>query len=546
MLRDLWRFRTSLLPGLGIAMGLLGFAGLLFWVLIHSGGESGSLSFDHRIVSLLKFTLLQATLSTILSLIVGLLLAWSLTHQPRFRGRAVLIALFSSSLVLPTLIVAFGIISVLGNHGWLNQLIEWAGGHTLGSFVYGLGGILVAHVYLNASFAAMGLLQAFESIPVDKYRLAKSLGLSPWQRFRTVEWVALRGSLPSIGATIFLLCFSSFAIVLLLGGSPSYNTLEVAIYEAVRIDFDIPFALRLAWIQLGISAVLVLFTSRLRSGLQNLKESSRAHTWHDTFSWSMFQRTVIVLLAVLYLLPLIAVLLDGLHADLLSIVTRPLFVRSLWMSLVIASASALLTVALSLMLSDARRHFGAPFRLPGTRLTRLLSLAVAFSGNLYLAIPSLILGLGFFLIARMFGGSMEIWALVAITTANVLMSLPFALSVMVPAMQKTAQRYDKLVFSLGLSAWSRWRHAEWPYLRRSVAYIGALSFALSLGDLGVVALFGNREITTLPWYLYQLMGSYRNQDAAGVALVLLLLVGGVFFVVNYERKKEGAHDAVHP
>ena len=546
MLRDLWRFRTSLVPGLGIATGLLGFAGLLFWVLTHSGGESELLSFDARIFSLLRFTLFQATLSTILSLIIGTLLAWSLTHQPHFRGRAILITLFSSSLVLPTLIVAFGIITVLGNHGWLNQLIEWAGGHTLGSFVYGLGGILVAHVYLNASFAAVGLLQAFESIPTDKYRLAKSLGLTPWQRFRTVEWVALRGSFPSIGATIFLLCFSSFAIVLLLGGSPSYNTLEVAIYEAVRVDFDIPYALRLALIQLAISAALVLFTSRLRGGLHNLKEGTRIHSWRDSLRWRLLQRTIISLLFVLYLLPLLAVFLDGLQADLISIVTRPLFVRSLWMSLLIASASAVLTIAIALMLADTRRHFGAPFRLPNnTPLVRLLSLLVAFSGNLYLAIPSLILGLGFFLIARMFGGSMQAWGIVAIITANVLMSLPFALSVVAPAMQKTAQRYDKLVFSLGLSAWSRWRHAEWPYLRRSVAYIGALSFALSLGDLGVIALFGNREVTTLPWYLYQLMGSYRTQDAAGVALIMLVLVLGVFFVVHYERKG-GAEDVARP
>ena len=542
MLKSLWRFRTSLLPGLLIAMGLLGFAGLLFGVLIRAGGESTSGIIDARILSLLKFTLLQATLSTLLSLVVGLLLAWSLTHQPRFPGRSALIALFASSLVLPTLIVAFGIITVLGNHGWLNRLAETVTGHSMGSFVYGLSGILIAHVYLNGSFAAMGLLRAFESIPVEKYRLSKSLGLSPWQRFRTVEWVAIRSSLPAIGATIFLLCFSSFAIVLLLGGSPSYNTLEVAIYEAVRVDFDIPFALKLAWIQLSISAMLVVLTSRLPGGLSNLRDGSRIITWHDPFRWRVFQRGTIALIALLYLLPLMAVILDGSQADLVAIVTRPLFLRSLWISLSIASVSALLTILFALLMADARRHFATPLRLADTRLTRLLSLLLAFSGNLYLAIPSLILGLGFFLIARQFGGSMQRWGVVAIITANVLMSLPFALALMVPALQKTARRYDKLVFSLGLTALQRWRHAEWPYLRRSLGYIGALSFALSLGDLGVVALFGNREITTLPWYLYGLMGSYRTTDAAGVALILLVLVVGVFFVVHYEK---GASHAAH-
>jgi len=98
-------------------------------------------------------------------------------------------------------------------------------------------------------------------------------------------------------------------------------------------------------------------------------------------------------------------------------------------------------------------------------------------------------------------------------------------------MQKTAYRYDRLSLSLNLGAVRRWIYCELPYLRSSIGYIFALSFALSLGDLGVVALFGSRDISTLPWYLYQLMGSYRNEDASGVALILLVLVLSVFVLI---------------
>jgi len=58
-----------------------------------------------------------------------------------------------------------------------------------------------------------------------------------------------------------------------------------------------------------------------------------------------------------------------------------------------------------------------------------------------------------------------------------------------------------------------------------------LAFCFSLGDLGIIALFGSDEFSTLPWYLYQLMGSYRTTDAAGVALILLVLVVSVFIIV---------------
>jgi len=543
MLRQLWRFRSTLLPGLIVAFGLLGFAALLFGTLYHAAGGVTLFPVSDRILSLLRFTIFQATLSTLLSLLVGLLLAWSLAHQARFCCRQAVVALFGSSLVLPSLIVAFGIITVLGNHGWLNQLSELLTGHTFGSYVYGLSGILIAHVYLNASFASLGLLRAFESIPIEKYRLSTSLGLSPWQRFWTLEWVAIRGSLPRIGITIFLLCFSSFAIVLLLGGSPAYNTLEVAIYEAVRIDFDLPVALQIATIQLMISIALVLLASGMPQGLNNLKASSRLVPWPERAKTALIQRSTILLLSVVYLLPLIAVVLDGFHADLMRLFLRPLFLRSLGISLGIATISAMLTVVVALMLADARRHFGLPLRISERGIGRLFGLLIAFSGNLYLAIPSLIMGLGFFLIARNIGGSMNAWGFVAILTANLLMSLPFALAIMIPAMGKTARRYDKLSFSLGLSPLQRWRYAEWPYLKQSIGYIAALSFSLSLGDLGVIALFGNQEITTLPWYLYQLMGSYRTTDAAGVALVLLGLVFGIFFAVQYGNHKTGESHA---
>jgi thiamine transport system permease protein len=47
--------------------------------------------------------------------------------------------------------------------------------------------------------------------------------------------------------------------------------------------------------------------------------------------------------------------------------------------------------------------------------------------------------------------------------------------------------------------------------------------ALSLGDLGAVALFGSGDLLTLPWLVYSRLGSYRTNDADGYALLLGLL-----------------------
>jgi thiamine transport system permease protein len=119
------------------------------------------------------------------------------------------------------------------------------------------------------------------------------------------------------------------------------------------------------------------------------------------------------------------------------------------------------------------------------------------------------------------------------------MSLPFALAVLTPAMQRSAKKYDKLSLSLDLSVKQRWFLYQYPYLKNSIYYVFALSFCLSLGDLGVIALFGDEEITTLPWFLYGLMGSYRNSDASGVAVVLLVIVLGVFLLFTRRGSVRG-------
>jgi thiamine transport system permease protein len=531
MLKGLARFKSAVLPGTFISFSLLGFAFLLFFTLYTS--EDGSLfsELDNRVYGLLKFTLYQAFLSTILSLLVGVLLAWALAHQSHFRGRGLLVALFSSSLVLPTLIVVFGLIGIFGRSGYLNQLSLFLFDTSFGAYLYGLGGILLAHVYLNASFASRALLHSFESIPKEKYKLSKSLNFSVLERFLYVEYPALKSTLLSIGSTIFLLCFTSFAVVLLLGGSPSYNTLEVAIYEAVKLDFDIGLALKLALIQLSISAVLVVLSSSFRTGLANLKTSHTCIPWKEPKVLRVVQWFIIGLFTLFFVLPLIVIFLDGLGADFGRILKEPLFIKSLITSLSLATVSSILTVIIALLLSNARRNFTLATRLASKPFAKVLESIIAFSGNLYLAIPSLVLGLGFFLMYQKYDGSEIVWATAALLTANVLMSLPFALSVLTPTMHKTAQRYDKLAFSLGLSKLQRWVYVEYPYIKSSLGYVFALAFCFSLGDLGIIALFGSDEFSTLPWYLYQLMGSYRTTDAAGVALVLLVLVFSVFTVL---------------
>lgn len=508
---------------------------LLGAVLLHQLAiqpTASSLSVGPRFFKTLGWTTLQAGLSTLLSITIGIALAWALSHCQKFSGRKLYIAVLSSALVLPTLVAVLGIITILGRSGWINSLLAQLQLPTFSPFIFGLGGIVFAHCYFNASYAARSLLNRLESVPQEQLKLCRSLGLNARQHFKLVELPAIAATIPGLAITIFLLCFTSFSIVLILGGSPKYNTLEVSIYEAIKLDFNIGRALGLALTQLSICALLVLVAGKSRIDNPLIAPSRIKQThWPEALPVRFIQALIITLAGVIFLLPLIAVAVDGMAADFISIAQDKNFQRATITSLLIATASTLLVLLTCIPLSTAYATLATKQRMADNKGAEIVLRLLSFSSTLYLAMPSLVLGLGFFLLARTIGGGHLPWAIAALLTSNVLMVLPFAVAILSPAMVKSANRYDKLAFSLGITRRLRWRLVESELLRPELVYIASLAFCMSLGDLGIIALFGNQDFVTLPWLLYQKMGSYRTDEAAGIALVMLFITLAVFLLI---------------
>jgi thiamine transport system permease protein len=518
-----------LIPGTIVSCALFLMASsLLLLLLTYSDTD---IRLGSRYQRILGWSALQATLSTILSVVIGITLAWALSHRRQFFGRRLLIALLSSALVLPTLVVVLGLVTVLGRAGWINDGLQALGLNPFEPFIYGLPGILIAHTYFNASFAARTLLNRFESIPASQLKLSTSLGLNAWQRFRLLEFPALAAALPALCTTIFLLCFTSFAIVLVLGGSPKYNTLEVSIYEAIKLDFDLGRAAGLAMLQLAVCALLVLATNRAAKALTIDTPARRPVYQHGSTAEVICQSVIIGIFAIFFITPLLAIVSDGLTGTLPAVLAQPVFIKAIATSLAIATASSVIVVVFSVLICNAITTLTLREHIQPSLLMRTTRSFIQFSATLYLVIPSLVLGLGFFLLARKTGGSYFLWSIVALLAANTLLVLPFALTNLAPAMIKTANRYDRLAQSLSITGLSRWRLVESALVRPELTYVASLAFCMSLGDLGVIALFGSQDFVTLPWLLYQKMGSYRTDEAAVIALVTLTLTLVVFFAL---------------
>lgn len=529
--------RAAGFGGLG-AVALVG-CGILIPVaaLLTRGADSPpDFSVDAYLWRVTRFTLWQAVLSTALSILLAIPLARALARRPDFPGRVWILRLFAVPLGLPPLVAALGILSVWGNNGFVNRTLGEIFGTTPFS-IYGLSGILIAHVFFNLPLAARLMLLGLERQPQEYWKNAAILGMGGWTTFRLIEWPAMARPAAGAAGLVFMLCMTSFTLVLILGGGPGATTLEVAIFQALRFDFDPPRAIWLAIIQIVLTSAALLML-RLIGGEDERSQLLAIGQDRPDATGRLGQAADMGLIALgsaFVFAPMAATLASGLAADFSRLIFRPALWQAIATSLGIAAAAACLSLVVALLLIRAR--FDDPDR--PTRRKRALDGIAGATGSLVLLVPPVVMGAGWFLLLR--GGRSSILPpLAIIVTINAMMALPFVMRVLETAYRAVLARNGRLALSLGVTGWHRIRRVDLPALVKPLRAAFAFAMALSLGDLGAIALFGNENLATLPWLLYQSMGSYRTTDAAGIALILGVLC--VTLMIFADRSPVGTRE----
>ncbi len=464
--------------------------GTLIVVALRAEAGSGLSGADWAAV---RFTVMQAFVSAFLSIVLAIPVARALARR-RFWGRRVLITLLGAPFILPVIVAVLGLLAVFGRNGIMNDLLGALGLPEMS--IYGFHGVVLAHVFFNLPLAARFLLQGWLAIPAERFRMAASLNAPVG---RLLERPMLRTVVPGAFLVIFLICLTSFAVALTLGGGPRATTVELAIYQAVRFDFDLGRAALLACVQFGICAAAALIAWQVTAvdgfgaGLDRVVQR-----WDGS---RVFDGLWIAFAAVFLLIPLGMVVVKGAPG----LLTLP---DSIWAaagrSVMIAVISAALTVTMALALA-----------LHGGRLVAVISV-------LPLAASGLVVGTGLFLIVFPFVRPADL-ALPVTIVVNATLALPFAVRSISPAVQTVRSDYGRLMDHLGIVGWARLRFVVLPRLRQPLGFAMGLAAALSMGDLGVIALFADEQNATLPLAMYRLMGSYQMEAAAGAGLLLVAL-----------------------
>ena len=185
------------------------------------------------------FTLWQAVLSTVLTVVVAAPMTWAVS-QFEFRGRRLATALVTVPFVLPTVVVGTAFVAL----GWRDSI----------------GAILAAHVFFNLAVVVRTVGALWSRLDPDLHDAGRVLGASEWKVFRTITLPLLRPAIAAASSIVFLFTFTSFGVVLILGGF-RYATLEVEIYRQAVTLFDLPLAAALAVVQLvGVTATLYAYS----------------------------------------------------------------------------------------------------------------------------------------------------------------------------------------------------------------------------------------------------------------------------------------------
>ena len=497
---------------LGVPLGFLAFfflyplASIVERGLRGEGGQALDVLTDPTTREVVWFTIWQALASTVLTVAVSLPAAYVLGRY-RFRGRSLVSALVVVPFVLPTVVVALAFVAILPDgveRGWAP--------------------ILIAHAFFNVAVVVriVGTFWATLDPRIDE--AAATLGAGPVARVREIVAPLLAPALAAAAAIVFLFSFTSFGVVLVLGG-PRYPTIEAEIYnQAVRL-FDLRAAAVLSLVQLACVVAAVSIAIRLE---RRISATGRLRPEEDVLRAPRTFRDKLVVgsslggLALFLGLPLVALVErsfasgEGHGLDAYRALTRPtsVLLAAPWEAVLNSVAYASAATLIALVVGGL-----AAIALASSR-SRLLDSVVL----LPLGVSAVMLGLGF-LIAFDTSPLDFRAAPWLVPVAQALVAIPFVVRIVVPTLRSIDPHQREAAALLGASPHRVRREIDLPIVSRGLAVAAAFAFAISLGEFGATVFLARPDRPTLPIAIFRFLGRPGEINVAQAYALAVVLMG---------------------
>lgn len=484
-----------------------------------------SVFFDPVILRVTFFTFWIATLSAVICGFLGLLLGIAFEKKLRDKNGEIhswtyaILKLLEIPFGIPVLVSAMGWILWLGNHGIIArwwQVMIGEGSILPWKLCYNFNSVLLAQCFYNVPWVTLWVIQSQLKFPLSRRWAAHSLGSTSWNTFWILEWPKLRVPLTIAVLQTFTFCTMSFALVMILGGGPPVQTLEVELYGRIRSgSLDLLGAHACAVWQLLLTLLpwsLILF-------FQN-REAQKAFETEE-MRRSVRHRPPIILLSVcsLFLLPYLPVLTKANFQLLL----KAEFLQSFWgpMILSLKLASAVSFIAMNLGLLGVFSFF---FVAPSSRVPILLSYIYLIPSG----VSPLVMGLSLWFT---YGAWFDFFSggVISLVILHSIMFFPVAFRAWLPLLKSIRIKHLEVASTLGASLFWALLKVEWPRWRSHVGSMFAMIFVASLGEITAVSLFSSDTEPPLPLLIARWMNQYRFEEAQTLLALLLVFILVILF-----------------
>ena len=497
-----------------------------------------------------QFTVMQAVFSSIATLAIGIPIAWQLGRY-EWPFQTVIRSLLTMPFVMPSIVAAMGFLHLIGDDGldMRSDSSTW------------LWVLIIAHAWFNLSLVIRfcePVLSTLDPSLEEQLRLLPE-GRTKFGRFRYLWLPLLIPSIAAAACMTFVFSFTSFALVkwITLGE----NTLESMMAD-IGSSAGIPgYMVSKNEVILGSSLIqftVLLLSLWLMTWLQNRRQSLLPTANEKIVKRKNNAGWFVIIPAICYaVLPLATLVISSFRVTETNVDGSRTYwstegwnyafsatnsLPSGWDALYNSIGYALICLTIALPLGWILAQTINDLEENSPRLARVLDVFTM----LPFAVSSVMIGLGVML--GMIKINPEFFYSLWLTPviAHIMITTPFVVRIILPAMRSLDAKYDECGQTLGMSRMKRFFLIKLPMLRGSILVAAIFTIAMSLGEFGASwVVTRNSDWTTLPVMIDSIRAFPYNEPlvppAANAVSSVLMLIALVLFISSekFRPKRDG-------
>ncbi len=494
---------------------------LIIFYAFESGGHLDFFSDLNFHVTL--FTFYQAVLSALLATALGLPAAY-LLGRASFKFKGFFSALSSVPFVMPSVSMALGFFTFYGSNGILNAYLLHPIFHVSFTPLFSLLGIVMGNAFYNFPLVMLIVGGALAGVNKIYLEAAKIDGASRLETFFYVEFPLIFPSVASAFLLAFIYSFTSFAVVLMIGGA-RYATIEVQIYMYLRTLLDFKSAAALTILQLSFVFAFAFLLSILKKGFGIFSQESSS----SKASFPLWGYFYMIFISIFAFGPILSQVLAGFwdfqgnsftlqwmknlfSGRMNAYIGNTVFMAIFW-TLIFALTSSLFVVLLSSVsarLSVKKSGFlDALFTSP-------------------LAVSPVTLAFGYVILQGYFYLSFPV-EIIAIYTV---ISFPIGFQIFSSAWQRFPSFVDDAASVDGANFLTKLFKVYLPILKPQMISSFFFSFAIAIGEMGATMVLYDPRFPTISVSAYRLFSSRHIPEAQALGSILTISTFLIFYAIE--------------